>query len=214
MLASQGYERQLLEVNSSYRPPEHPRREPSFPRTSTAALGFNIALASFSMLFGASLVGYFITRGQSDNWHPTGSFELPSGLWVSSGLLITLSLVFRSADAALTRNNLDHFQRGLRVTLLLALLFLMAQTANWVSWIERSTPGALKNLYTYNFFLLTGLHALHVLGGLWPLAVVNYKAKQGQYSSSRREGVSLTRRYWDFLLLVWLVMAISLSLFR
>ncbi len=54
--------------------------------------------------------------------------------------------------------------------------------------------------------MLTGLHALHVIGGFVPLLVVLGKAKRREYSSSNHEGVKLCAQYWDYLGVIWTIL--------
>ena len=61
-----------------------------------------------------------------------------------------------------------------------------------------------RTLYGFTFYMLTGLHALHVIGGFVPLVIVLNKAKGREYSSSNHEGVKLCAQYWDYLGVIWL----------
>jgi cytochrome c oxidase subunit III len=198
---------------TGYRPPEHPRREPSFPRLTTADLGLNIALASFGVLFLATLLGFIITRLQSPDWKPLGVPDLPSGLWLSTAWLVGLFFSLRKAERLLLGNVHDSFRLWLQASLALAVLFLLTQALNWASLFLGTPVQNLRNLYVYSFVFLTGLHALHVLGGVVPLAVMAARASKTNYSSSRSDGVRLVRRYWDFLLVVWFVLLGALVLF-
>lgn len=198
-------------MTSSYRPSEHPRREPSFPRLSTAELGLNIALASFSVLFVATLVGFVITRVGSPTFRPSETPALPSGLGLSTLWLALLFFSFRRAERGLSQNAFESFRFWLHATGALALLFLLTQSANWFTLLAHTPNAQLRNLYIYSFVFMTGLHALHVVGGVVPLTVITLRA--GQYSSSRSEGVRLTRRYWDFLLVMWVLLLAALLLF-
>jgi len=54
--------------------------------------------------------------------------------------------------------------------------------------------------------MLTGLHAVHVIGGFVPLLVVQAKARRREYSSSNHEGVKLCAQYWDYLGVIWLIL--------
>lgn len=198
-------------MTSSYRPTEHPRREPSFPRLSTAELGLNIALASFSVLFVATLTGFVITRLGSSTFRTSDMPALPSGLWLSTLWLVLLFVSFRRAERGLSQNAFERFRFWLHATGALAVLFLLTQSVNWFTLLAHTPAPQLKNLYVYSFVFLTGLHALHVVGGMVPLALVT--ARSGQYSSSRCEGVRLTRRYWDFLFAMWVLLLGALLLF-
>jgi cytochrome c oxidase subunit III len=201
-------------MTTGYRPPEHPRREPSFEGTTTAELGLNIALGSFGVLFLATLLGFIITRVEAPDWKPAGSPGLPQGLWLSTLWLVMLSGSLHKAERLLRDNAVDSFRFWLQLSLGLSCLFLITQAANWTSifW-GASSPAQVRNLYVYSVVFMTGLHALHVVGGVVPLGVILARSGRLNYSSSRSESVHLVRRYWDFLLVVWIVLLAALVLF-
>jgi cytochrome c oxidase subunit 3 len=182
-----------------------PGREPSF-RISQAQLALYIALGSLTMLFGASLVAYLVTRAQNEVWRGADMPPLPQGLLVSTVVLVGVSLSMRWAKQAVSRNAFTTLERALWLTTSLAAIFLLAQVQNWRSMAAATLPEATKTLYAFTFYMLTVLHALHVVAGLVPLGIVLVRAKQKQYTSSRSEGVRLCAQYWDFLLVVWVVL--------
>ncbi|OQX67590.1 MAG: hypothetical protein B6A08_14610 [Sorangiineae bacterium NIC37A_2] len=197
-------------MKDSYRPPEYPRREPSFEGLTTRELGMNIALASFSVLFLATLIACLVIRSETDNWRNAETPGLPLGLGLSTLLLVVLSAVLYRADRLLLRNAVDSFRFHLQAALGLGLVFLVTQGANTMSVLLGASLEGVRTLAIYSFFLLTGLHALHVLGGVVALL---FLTGAREYSSSKREGVVLVRRYWDFLLAVWLVMMAAFAIF-
>ena len=69
---------------------------------------------------------------------------------------------------------------------------------------------ANKNLYAFTFYMLSGLHGLHVVGGLVALAVAALKAGRGAYTPESHEGVEFASMYWHFLDAVWFVMFVVL----
>ncbi|HET9929853.1 MAG TPA: cytochrome c oxidase subunit 3, partial [Polyangiaceae bacterium] len=64
----------------------------------------------------------------------------------------------------------------------------------------------------YTFYVLTGLHAAHVVGGFVPAGIVFARARRREYSSSRHEGVLLCTQYWHYLGVVWLALFLVLEL--
>lgn len=188
---------------------ESAHRQDSFPGISRAQLLLYVGLASVSMLFGASLVGHFITRAQVAAWRPV---ELPLGIWLSSLVLVALSLVLHRAEGSLRRNSFDSLSRALLLALCLSLLFLVIQSDNWRRVLLAAFATEQKSLSVYTFFLLTVLHALHVVAGIIPLGLVYRRSLEQFYSSSRCEGLRLLRQYWDFLLIVWFILLAALGL--
>jgi cytochrome c oxidase subunit III len=192
-------------------PPPRPSREPSLP-LSAPRLGLYVLFASLTVLFAASLVGYLVTRSASEAWRPAGMPGLPAGLWVSSVLVIGLSVVLEGALAAARRNQPRALNRRLWAAVALALVFLMAQGENWLQMHRSIAAIEVRTLFPYTFYMLTGLHAAHVVGGLIPLGIVIARAQRREYSSSRHEGVLLCVQYWHFLTGVWAVLFVTLEL--
>lgn len=193
------------------RPSDAPRREPSFPAVSQAQFGMYVALASLSVLFAASLVAYFVTRAQSTVWRDQAAADLPAGLWASSVVLVLLSVVLRYGEGGIRRNLPDRLVLGQGLGAVLACVFLLLQAKNWLEVARTQLAGPPKSLYEFTFYMLTGLHALHVIAGVIPLLVVLQRAREREYSSSHHEGVRLVRQYWDFLLAVWCVLFLAIS---
>lgn len=186
--------------------------ENSFPGMSQAQLGMYVGIASLSVLFAASLFGYFITRAQAKAWRSIDLPQLPLTLWLSTALLVALSLALHWAVRAIRQNRSLTASRRLFMAFLLGILFCGAQAENWRQVASVALRQEVKGLYIYTFFMLTALHLVHVLAGLAPLWWVHKKAQDGQYSSSTHEGMILLRQYWDFLLVVWGILLVSLHL--
>jgi cytochrome c oxidase subunit 3 len=94
----------------------------------------------------------------------------------------------------------------------LALAFLSVQLWNWWGLIRLHVTAA-SNLYAFTFFMLTGLHAAHVVGGVVLLAVVLGRALGGRYGSGRHAGVTYAAMYWHFLDAIWLLLFAVLVVF-
>lgn len=165
-----------------------------------------VLFGTLSMLFGASIVGYLITRAQNDVWKTATMPDLPIGLIASTILLAGLSLAMHLALRAVRQNRFEALQRALGTALLLGVAFVIGQAQNWRAMYAATTANDARTLYGFTFYMLTGLHGAHVIGGFVPLSIVLSKAKRREYSSSNHEGVKLCTQYWDYLGLVWLIL--------
>ena len=172
-------------------------------------MGMWLFIASLTMLFGASFVGYLVIRMRAPVWPPPGSPALPAGLWISTALLVVLSLVLALAQRAARAGHWESLARMLTVALLFAVAFLASQVGNWM---RMASADALpqQNLYLWGFYTLTFLHALHVLGGLVPLTLVTLRARRGRYTTTDHEGVDLVAIYWHFLSITWVAILVVL----
>jgi cytochrome c oxidase subunit III len=178
-----------------------PPREPSF-RMSTAQLGMVFLLGSLGVLFIGSVVAYLLTRNNNPNWQHV-HFGWPWGLVAATLTLTAISVSFEASLRAIRQNQQARLLRGLYGGLAFAVLFLVLQVFNWAEIKQLNPEGTAHVLALFSFYLLTGLHAAHVVGGFIPLGVVIYRTTQREYSSSRYEGVRLLTQYWHFLALVW-----------
>jgi cytochrome c oxidase subunit III len=173
---------------------------------SAKQLAMIVLFGTLSMLFGASVVGYLITRSQNDVWKTASMPGLPVGLVASTILLAALSGAMHVALRAVRQNRFERLQRALTVALLLGLAFVVGQAENWRSMYAAAIATDARTLYAFTFYMLTGLHAVHVIGGFVPLLVVLGKAKRREYSSSNHEGVKLCLQYWDYLGVIWSIL--------
>lgn len=176
---------------------------------STPQLGMIFALLAIGVIFVASLIAYWLTCAG----HPYGAsvpLKLPRGLYASSLLLIGVSASLEWGLRRIRANDQPGLRTGLLLTLFFAVAFLAGQALNWNS-VMRANPNLEEQaLGLFSFYLLTGLHAAHVLAGLVPLGLVLYRASQRDYSSSRFEGVKLCAQYWHFLGVIWVILLAAL----
>ncbi len=173
---------------------------------SPKQLAMLVLFGTLSMFFGASVVGYLITRHQNAVWKTASMPGLPLGLIASSILIASLSASMHYALRAVRQNRFDALQRGLSIALLLGVAFVVGQMNNWRSMYAAAVATDARTLYAFTFYMLTGLHAVHVLGGFVPLCIVLGKARRREYSSSNHEGVKLCVQYWDYLGVVWSIL--------
>ena len=180
------------------------------PPAAFRRMGMWLLLASLGMLFAASLVGFLVLRMRAEQWPPPGTPPLPGGLWVSTGLLIVLSLALVMAARAARAGQTFALNRMLGVSVLLAVAFLGAQISNWMRMAAHSVLPD-QSLFVWFFYLLTILHAAHVLFGLAPLVLVAVRARRGRYTADDHETIHLVGMYWHFLLVTWVAIMAVLS---
>ncbi len=177
----------------------------------TGRLGMRLLVAALSMLFAASLVAYGLIRSRAAVWPPAGMPRLPGTLWISTVLILVSSVTMQAAVRAARAGRERALRAGMLLTTLLGVLFLVSQALNWFALVAAHLT-AKANLYGFTFYILTGLHAAHVVGGLIPLAVVTARAFRGRYSAEFHPGVEYCAIYWHFLDAVWVVMFAVLML--
>lgn len=169
-------------------------------RIPTIKLLIYFLIASLAVGF-ASLVVIYVIRGADKLNYP---FTVPASLWVSTLVILLSSVSLHTSIKALKRSDAAKFRSGLWATFILGAIFVASQTFAWLfvlSSITGSAPAPIRNL----FFVLTGMHALHVLAGLAWIGAVTFISKTGRYSSNNRIGPELCAVYWHFMGATWVV---------
>jgi cytochrome c oxidase subunit 3 len=174
------------------------------PAPGAGALGLTVFLVSLGVLFAAALVAYAVIRLRAETWRVEGQ-HLPRGVWVSTLLLAGCSVALQRALAGVRGGRADRLFADLLLGGALALSFVASQLWNWVSFYAWDVLYR-GSLYGFTFYMLTGLHALHVIGGLAALGWVAARARRGAYTWAHHAGVRHTAVYWHFLGAVWLVL--------
>jgi cytochrome c oxidase subunit 3 len=185
------------------------------PRTQRIAgagtLGMYLFIGSLSMLFASTIALYIIMRATTKIWSPGNNHGVPWTLWVSTVILLGCSAAIHIALNAVKKDDDSILTTGLAVTFALGLIFLLLQVYNWHELYNAIPPEYhLQNLYMVTFFLLTGLHAAHVIGGLIPLGIVLHYARLHRYSRNFHPGVRYCTIYWHFLDITWVAIFITL----
>lgn len=158
-------------------------------------------LGVVGVMFGLFVTAYVI-RMSLEDWRPMPESGL---LWLNTGLLFMSSIVLQVLHSRLKAGNSKHLKAGLVVGALFTLGFVYGQVYVW----QVMQAGGY---YLYNnpansfFYVLTGIHALHILGGLFVWLRAGIRVMSGQSAESIKLSVELCALYWHFLLLVWLVL--------
>jgi heme/copper-type cytochrome/quinol oxidase subunit 3 len=166
-------------------------------------LGIWLFLASEVMLFGALFSTYIILRVGSAEW-PHGELNVWLGM-VNTFILIGSSVTMVMAWASLKMNDWSKHRLYLIFTFLLAGAFLVNKYFEYAGHIARG-EGPWHSTFLAIYFTMTGLHGLHILGGM---AVMGYLVGPGAklYRTSPEQftnRIEYTGLYWHFVDLVWI----------
>jgi cytochrome c oxidase subunit I len=172
----------------------------------SVTLGFWLFIASEVMLFGALFSSYTLLRVSAANWPAAGSV-LNSGLgWTNTGLLMVLTIVAVRAGRARPAQS----SSLLLIVTALAMVFLTIKGLEYrAEWSLGQVPATSTFMAMY--YTLTGLHALHVVGGilanLW--VMTGTRSVSEVVTAGRLKALS---RYWVLVDLVWLVIFVGMYL--
>ena len=166
-------------------------------------LGIWLFLASEVMLFGALFSTYILLRVGSVEW-PHGELSVVLGT-VNTIILISSSVTMVMAWASLKLNDWGKHRLYLALTFVLALVFLVNKYFEYSEHLSKG-EGPWHSTFFAIYFTLTGLHGLHIIGGI---VVMAYLAGPGA-GLWRRNHEQFTNRveytglYWHFVDLVWI----------
>ncbi len=178
-----------------------------------AKFGIWLFLASEVMLFGALFSSYILLRTGSLSWPIQSEFlNVPIGA-LNSVILLTSSIFIIRAWAALKADDFAKYKKFMWLTIAFAFIFLGFKAYEYAQhFIHHEYPS--KSVFLALYFLLTGLHALHIIGGIIAnLYYVGYGSRlwpaQKQWFINRVEVAGL---YWHFVDLMWIFLFSTLYL--
>jgi cytochrome c oxidase subunit 3 len=158
-------------------------------------LGMWLFILSEVFLFGGLLISRILLWG---NTRP----DLEQGLaFVLTAVLLISSFFMNRAETAVGYGDLKEFKRSILWTIGLGTAFFVGVVA--LEW-PASHLSAAEDVYGAVFFMMTGMHAFHVLTGVILLAVIYRNGKNGLYTPERHWAVEATAIYWHFVDVVWI----------
>ena len=184
-------------------------------RFSAGTLGFWFFLAALAVLFASFVLAHWMFLLSIDDDELLDMPNLPTGLWASTLVLLISSGTMHWAVLGLRSGNTNRLKLGVIFTAVLGIVFLGIQTQCWVQWSLPLAVAAstIETRYLLSsFYVLTGIHAIHIIGGLVPLVIVATRATTGRYTPTYYPGVRYAAMYWHFLDAVWLTLFLTLQL--
>ena len=167
--------------------------------TDPAKIGLLSFIAVVTSLFALFLSAYMM-RMRLGDWRPV---DEPNLLWLNTAVLVLASVAFQLTRGAARRGQPLSVKVGLLVGGACTILFLFGQL---MAWQQLNASGFFMTGNPANsfFYLLTALHGLHLLGGMWVWGRTTLRILTGADAESVRLSVELCTVYWHYLLLVWI----------
>ena len=168
---------------------------------NTKTVALTVFLAVATSVFALFISAYTI-RMEEPDWRPVAE---PALLWANTVILVLASIAYHWTRNAAVGGVEERLKPGLAVSGALTIAFLVGQL---VAWVQLNAAGAYvdRNVANAFFYLLTAVHGLHMLGGLWVWARSTTRVWSGADADSVRLSIELCTVYWHFLLLVWIVL--------
>jgi cytochrome c oxidase subunit 3 len=178
-------------------------------------IGMWVALGSILMMFTALTSAYIVRTRLSDDWRP---LWMPYTLWLSTALILMSSITFEVARRSLKKGWEQAYSRSLLVTVFLGLGFLAAQLFSWRQLVAQGIY-LDSNPHSSFFYLLTGVHGVHLLGGILALDYLLLRNRRHGVAQSEAKGkrqvlADVVGIYWHFLDGLWVYLFLLLFFWR
>ena len=168
-----------------------------------------VGIGSILMMFAGLTSAYIVKRNQA-NW---AGFDLPNAFYYSTAIIMASSGTLWMALRAFKERLMPRYRILMAATLVLGLVFLALQVIGFMQLIAEGVT--LKANVSYSFlYIIVGLHAMHVLGGIVVLVVMSLKAFSNKLRSYSIVPVELASTYWHFVDILWLYLLLFLWMIR
>jgi len=169
-------------------------------RPEMLTVGTVVWLASELMFFSGLFAAYFTLRASSAAWPPKGVDLDTASATVATLLLVLSSGTMQLGVRAVERNDRRSYARWLAVTFVLGAVFVAAQGRDWA----RLHFAVGSHAYGSAFYLMTGFHGLHVIGGLVAMMVMGGRAASRRFGAMDLPSAEMLSYYWHFVDVVWI----------
>lgn len=166
-----------------------------------------LAMGGMVMMFG-SLTSAYIVRHAAGNWL---EFRVPEIFFYSTGIMLLSSVALHGSFTAFKKGNASWYRLLLAATLILGIAFVVMQYQGWlqlynIGVVLDGNPGGSF------FYVISGIHAAHVMGGIFALITALMHALSLSYkpTEKRRRRFQLVVHYWHFVDFLWLYLFLFL----
>ncbi|MEO0066647.1 MAG: hypothetical protein RI983_1973 [Bacteroidota bacterium] len=165
-----------------------------------------VAMGSIIMMFAGLTSAYIVKKNQS-SWL---EFDLPVVFIYSTLVIIASSLTVHLAAKAFKAREMARYRTLITVTALLGVVFMALQVFGFMDLEARNIAltGAKSNSAASFLLVITGLHMLHVLGGVIALLVMFIKAYVSSVKNYSSLSIELVGTYWHFVDILWIYLFI------
>jgi cytochrome c oxidase subunit III len=193
-------------VSTAVSPPARPATR----RPALLAVGTVVWLASELMFFSGLFAAYFTLRSQTAVWPPPDVNLDTTTATLATLLLVLSSGTMQLAVRAAERDDRQKVLTWLGVTFGLGTIFVAAQGLDW----SRLHFAISSHAYGSAFYLMTGVHGLHVIGGLLAMLVMGGRAASSRFGTEDLPSVEMLSYYWHFVDVVWIGLYATIFLLK
>jgi cytochrome c oxidase subunit III len=171
--------------------------------------GMAVGIVSILMFFMALASAYLVRKGTSGDWVPV---RIPALLWINTAVLLLSSGTLELARKRLARTDREGFKKYWLLTTVMGAAFLIGQMVAWKQLARQGFYLATNPASSF-FYIFTGAHALHLIGGIAALIYV-VRRNFSETNVTRTLAAEITSYYWHFLDALWLFLLALLYLGR
>jgi cytochrome c oxidase subunit III len=185
------------------------RRRRGQPSPNRYYTGIAVGIVSILMFFMALASAFLVRKSSSADWV---AVRIPWLLWVNTAVLLASSGTIELARKRLAVQDLSGFKRYWNSSAVLGVLFLVGQVLAWRQLVSQGIYLASNPASSF-FYIFTGAHALHLLGGVGALLYVSLRNFE-LAKVSRSVAAEVTSYYWHFLDALWIFLLLLLYVGR
>lgn len=167
-------------------------------------------IVTVCMVF-ASLTSAYIVRQAEGNWQ---IFDLPPMFWITSVVILLSSGTMHWAYVAAKRDNLEMVKVAMSITTVLGIAFLVGQVLAWGELVQNNVYFTGGNPSASFVYVLSGLHGVHIVGGVVFLLITLVAVFRFQVHSKSLNLIEMCLTFWHFLDALWLYLFVFLLLNR
>ena len=168
-----------------------------------------VGLASIIMMFAGLSSAYIVKRNQA-NWL---TFDIPLIFWYSTAVIILSSITILPCRKAFINREMNQYKSWLAVTTLLGIAFVFLQYTGFKQlWANGIT--LTRNVSFSFLYIIVGLHAVHVMGGVVALIILYLKSFSTKRKKYSPVSIELMETYWHFVDFLWIYLLIFLVMIR
>jgi cytochrome c oxidase subunit 3 len=168
-----------------------------------------VGIGSIVMMFAGLTSAYIVKRNQA-GWV---SYDLPVAFYYSTFVIILSSLTVHLAEKAFKVREMSKYRKLIALTLVLGLIFTVTQFFGFKEFWKMGMT--LQANVSFSFlYVIVGLHALHIFGGVIAMIVMSLKAFSSKSRSYSIVPVELISTYWHFVDILWIYLLIFLIMIK
>ncbi len=177
-------------------------------------VGVWVAIAGIAMLFTALASAYIVRSASSTDWTP---LAMPKVLWLSTAVIVLSSVTIEFARRSLKQQSDSRYGAWLIASAILGVAFVASQFLAWRA-LARQGVYVSSNPHSSFFYLFTGAHGVHLLGGIFALTYLLLRTRNKRSTVEgelKRVGAAdAAAIYWHFMDGLWICLFLLLFFWR